>query len=114
MFLGCCLGDHVKTAIGTTLITGMVAGTGCNLFGTGFHPVFVPAFTWGQPGNYKEYLFERVVETARIVMGRRAIEMTAEYEDLLQIHFAATAAERDTFLSRLQHSRTASRRRGEC
>jgi len=114
MFLGCCLGDHVKTAIGTTLITGMVAGTGCNLFGPGFHPVSVPAFIWGQPGNYKEYRLERVIETARIVMGRRDVEMTAEYEVLLNTRFAATAAERDTFLSRLQHSRTAARRRGEC
>ncbi len=113
MFLGCCLGDHTKTAIGTTLITGMVAGVGCNLFGAGFHPAWVPDFIWGQPGNYKEYRLDRMVETARTVMGRRDTELTPEYEALLRGWFTASAPWRDDFLSRLQHSRTAARRRGE-
>ncbi len=113
MFLGCCLGDHTKTAIGTTLITGMVAGVGCNLFGAGFHPVRVPDFIWGQPGAYKEYLFDRVVETARTVMARRQVDLPAEYEALMRACFEASAPEREVFLNRLQHSRTAARRRDE-
>jgi UDP-N-acetylglucosamine diphosphorylase/glucosamine-1-phosphate N-acetyltransferase len=100
MFLGCCLGDHTKTAIATTLNTGTVTGIACNLFGAGFHPVYVPDFIWGQPGNYKEYLVEPAVATARTVLGRRHVEMTSAYERLLRDAFTSSREVRAEFLGR--------------
>ena len=102
-FLGCCLGEHVKTSIGTILNTGTVAGVGCNLFGAGFHPVSVPDFVWGKPGRYREYIIEKVVETAATVMARREISMSREYEDLLREWFTTTSQVREEFLSRRMH-----------
>jgi UDP-N-acetylglucosamine diphosphorylase/glucosamine-1-phosphate N-acetyltransferase len=100
MFLGCCLGDHTKTAIATTLNTGTVTGIACNLFGAGFHPVYVPDFIWGTPGSYKEYLVEPAVATARTVLGRRRVEMTPAYERLLREAFTASSGARAEFLGR--------------
>jgi UDP-N-acetylglucosamine diphosphorylase / glucose-1-phosphate thymidylyltransferase / UDP-N-acetylgalactosamine diphosphorylase / glucosamine-1-phosphate N-acetyltransferase / galactosamine-1-phosphate N-acetyltransferase len=102
-FLGCCLGDHVKTGINSMLNTGTVVGVAGNLFGTGFHPQSIPDFIWGQPGNYKEYLLDRVVATARTVMGRRHVEMSPAYEALLRGWFEETRPRRERFLSRRTH-----------
>ncbi len=103
MFLGCCLGDHTKTSIGTILNTGTVTGVSCNLFGAGFHPVAIPDFVWGQPGGYKDYRVENAVATARTVMGRRHVEMSPAYENLLRSWFEATDKTRQDFLGRRMH-----------
>jgi hypothetical protein len=103
MFLGCCLGDHTKTAIGTKLNTGTVAGVACNLFGASFHPAHIADFVWGQPGNYKAHRLENAIATARTVMGRRHVEMTSEYEQLIRLWFDQSKDQRDLFLSRRMH-----------
>jgi UDP-N-acetylglucosamine diphosphorylase/glucosamine-1-phosphate N-acetyltransferase len=105
-FLGCCLGEHTKTSIGTMLNTGSVVGVGCNLFGSGFHPARVADFIWGQPGNYKEHRLESMIETARIVMDRRGVLWTAEYEQLVRDWHQSTAPRRAEFLSRRMHKRS--------
>ena len=45
--LGCLIGDHVKTAIGTMLNTGTVVEAGANLFGDSRPPKWIRAFAWG-------------------------------------------------------------------
>ncbi|NJD19551.1 MAG: hypothetical protein FIA95_09770, partial [Gemmatimonadetes bacterium] len=45
--VGCLLGDHVKTGIGTLLNTGTVIGAGSNVFGGVMPPRVVPPFAWG-------------------------------------------------------------------
>ncbi|HSH44584.1 MAG TPA: putative sugar nucleotidyl transferase [Longimicrobiales bacterium] len=70
--VGCFLGDHVKTAIGTMLNTGTVIEAGSNIFG-GMPPKYVPPFSWGDPET--AYGFEQFLETARTVMDRRDVAL---------------------------------------
>ena len=56
MKVGCFLGDHVKTGIGTFLNTGTVIGTGSNVFGGAMPPTYVPPFSWGSGHRLDEYL----------------------------------------------------------
>jgi len=82
--LGCLLGDHVKTGIGTLLSTGTVIGAGSNVFGTGMPPTHVPPFSWGSGKDLSVYELDRFLATASTVLGRRSLELTAGMEQLLR------------------------------
>lgn len=97
-FYGCILGDHTKTAIGTKINTGSSYGIGCNIFGAGFPPKFIPSFSWGESEKLVEYHLESMLETAAIVMGRRDIPMTRAYKSLLKQIFTLTDKERENYL----------------
>ncbi|MFT4152412.1 putative sugar nucleotidyl transferase [Parafilimonas sp.] len=58
---GVIMGDYSRTAIHTSLNTGTIIGTCCNVFGEGLMPRIVEDFTWGahQSSNYK---FEKAME----------------------------------------------------
>lgn len=71
--LGCLLGDHVKTAIGTLLDTGAHVGAGASLFGSEMPPKYVPPFSWGGGPDAPTCRLEAFVATARTVFGRRGI-----------------------------------------
>lgn len=79
--IGCFLGDHVKTAIGSMLNTGTVVGTGSNVFG-GMPPKHVPPFRWGV--QLDEYAFDKFIATAETAMGRRAVQLSGTQRELLQ------------------------------
>ena len=79
MKIGCLLGDHVKTAIGTMLNTGTIIGPGSNIFG-GMPAKYVPPFTWGTG----EYEFEKFIATAEVVLARRKHQLTEKQKRLLQ------------------------------
>ncbi len=89
--VGCFLGDHVRTGIGTMLQTGTVVGAGSNLFGDGMPPRDVPPFSWGTGSDLSEYRLDRFLETAATVMARRGITMTDGVQRLYRRAFAATA-----------------------
>jgi len=72
--LGCLIGDHVKTAIGTMLNTGSVVEAGANLFGDSRPPKWVRSFAWGHSPGAPVYDRAAFVETALTVMRRRRIE----------------------------------------
>lgn len=72
--LGCFLGDHAKTAIGTLLGTGTVVGAGANVFGEGTPPRWIPPFAWGLGDDPIRYRREEFLETALHVMRRRDVE----------------------------------------
>jgi UDP-N-acetylglucosamine diphosphorylase/glucosamine-1-phosphate N-acetyltransferase len=72
--LGCLLGDHVKTAIGTRINTGTVVGAGANLFGDGLSPSWIPAFAWGSDADAVTYQLDRFLAVARRVFERRGVE----------------------------------------
>ena len=74
-FCGLVMGDHSKCGINTMFNTGTVIGINCNIYGAGFPRNFVPSFSWGGSGGYKEYTFDKAMETAKIVMARRGIEL---------------------------------------
>lgn len=89
-FIGCFMGDHSKTAIDTTLNTGTLVGTFCNLFGAGFPPRVLPSFTWGAPGRYGEYRLDKALHVAERVMARRDTPFTEADRALLTHIFEMT------------------------
>lgn len=83
MKVGCFIGDHVKTAIGTLLNTGTVIGPGSNIFGTGMPAKYVAPFSWGGDGS-AVHAFDRFLDTAAIAMGRRGVPLTPGVRHVLE------------------------------
>lgn len=83
MKVGCLLGDHVKTAIGTMLGTGTVVEAGSNVFG-GSPPTAVPAFAWGADGHAASYRIDKFLETAERAMARRDQILTPGVRRILE------------------------------
>ena len=73
--VGCFLGDHVKTGIGTVINTGTTVGAGSNLFGGRMPPPFVPPFSWGTGSDLTEYRIEPFLDVATRSMARRGVEL---------------------------------------
>ncbi|NQU18085.1 MAG: hypothetical protein HQ564_08490 [Candidatus Saganbacteria bacterium] len=80
-FVGCFVGDHAKTAIGTLIYTGCVIGVSANIFGVHHVKGVVPSFVWGEKGRMR---LDRVLETAKAVMARRDVEFSVEYAKLME------------------------------
>lgn len=57
---GVLMGDFSRTAINTSINTGTVIGIGCNVFGTGLTPKYIPNFSWGSEG-VKRYEFKKAL-----------------------------------------------------
>ncbi|MEA3409788.1 MAG: putative sugar nucleotidyl transferase [Candidatus Eisenbacteria bacterium] len=74
--VGAIIGDHSKTAIGTTLNTGTVVGIFCSVFASGFPPKSIPSFSWGTPHGFVRYDLKEALDTASRVMARRGEVMT--------------------------------------
>lgn len=85
--LGAMIGDHAKLGIGTLIPTGTVIGSFVNFFGGGMTPRFIPSFKWLGPGIDETYDLEKAIETARLVMKRRQIEMTSSYENRIRAFY---------------------------
>ncbi|NNK47373.1 MAG: hypothetical protein HKP01_00715 [Gemmatimonadetes bacterium] len=81
--LGCLLGDHVKTAIGTRLNAGTIVGAGTNLFGDSLPPSWVSPFSWGSEPAGRSHERGRFLETARRVMERREVAFDETTSDWL-------------------------------
>lgn len=91
-FLGLFMGDHAKSGINTMFNTGTVVGVFCNVYGSGFQPRYLPAFTWGSPGHFVEYRLDKAFAVAEAVLARRAQTLTdAERAVLKAISEARTA-----------------------
>ena len=96
-FVGPLIGDHAKTGIDTMLTTGAVVGVCSNVFGGGFVPRHVPAFSWGGSDGLSEYRLKEALETARTVFARRDAIWTADWERALAAHFSATVEARERY-----------------
>jgi len=88
-FLGCFIGDHTKTAIGTMIYTGCMIGVAANLFGQSHYKKEVPSFAWGMEGRAR---LEDTIETARAALKRRDLEITPADINLLKKIFELTRA----------------------
>ncbi|MCA9288993.1 MAG: hypothetical protein KDA05_10440, partial [Phycisphaerales bacterium] len=92
-FLGAIVGDHVKTAIGTRIMTGAVLHTGCMFAQTAAVAGTVGPFTWATDRGMQPFRFDKFMEIARTVMARRHIEPTDAYASLLaELHTEAVGA----------------------
>jgi UDP-N-acetylglucosamine diphosphorylase/glucosamine-1-phosphate N-acetyltransferase len=93
--VGCFVGDHTKTAIGSCFNTGTSVGVMCQVLPGGeLLPKHIPSFSRVWHGEIAEgFPIERNLETARAAMERRGIELTAAQERLLRrLHADATKA----------------------
>lgn len=78
-FLGAIIGDHVKTAISTRLMTGCVLHTGGMFATTAAVQGCTPRFCWCTDEGEREYRVEKFVEVMRAAMARRQIEPNEPY-----------------------------------
>ena len=90
--VGCFLGDHVKTGIGTFLNTGTVIGAGSNLFGGVMPPKYVPPFSWGRGAELGTYDWDRFQQVAHTVMARRGQELPEGTARVLRELWTRTAS----------------------
>lgn len=81
-FMGLMMGDHSKCGINTMFNTASVVGVMSNIFGAGFPPKYVPNFQWGTSGE--NFNFEKAIESAENMMGRRDIQLTKEDRSILK------------------------------
>ena len=94
-FVGLMMGDHSKSAIGTTFNTGTIVGVCCNIFGIGFPPKYIPSFSWcGAQEPFTAYDVEKAINLARLVMARRNIELIDVEADLFREVYNSTIEER--------------------
>lgn len=89
-FCGLIMGDHSKCGINTMFNTGTVVGVSSNLFGSGFPRNYVPSFAWGGSSGYSTYQLKKALETAKLVMSRRGIELDTIEEGILTNVFTTT------------------------
>ena len=98
-FLGSLVGDHTKIGILQGLTTGAHIGAGCNIFGGGISPKWVPSFSWGGCNGWSEHRLEDCLKTVKATLGRRNAVLRPASEAVLRAVFADTAAQRAQFLS---------------
>lgn len=82
--LGCFVGDHTKTGIGTLIPTGAIIGCFVNFFGGGMMPRNAPCFGWLSSREHTTYDLEKAIETARRVMARRGVAMSPQQESVIR------------------------------
>lgn len=92
--VGCFLGDHVKTGIGTVLNTGTVVGAGSNVFGGVMPPKVVPPFSWASGADLRDYRFDAFVQGAEAAMARRDQTLTPGVRRILAQAWQATRTRR--------------------
>lgn len=82
-FCGTIMGDHTKLGINTMLNTATVLGVGVNIHGAGFPRPFLASFMEWSAADYREVQMAKFFQTAKVVMGRRGIELTQTDIDIL-------------------------------
>ena len=108
--VGCFIGDHTKTGLGSLFNTGSSIGVMCMILPGGeLLPKHVPSFTAVWHGALADRMpLERSLAAARIAMLRRDVELTDVQERLLRRIHAATQAERDEAILLFQEKRSRS------
>ena len=84
MFLGSLIGDHVKTAIGTRLMTGTVLGTGSMIATTSPPPTTVERFAWHTDDGQRRYKIDKFIDMAHRHVQARSLELDQAQEALLR------------------------------
>jgi len=84
-FFGSLIGDHVKLAIGTRLMTGSYIGCATQIARSSITPQFVPSFTWMSDKGTTPYRMDKVEQVARAVYARRNRPWTDEDTAFLSV-----------------------------
>ena len=74
IFMGCVLGDHVKIAIGTRIMTGTVLSTGTMYAGSTPPKSLVERFSWCTDAGERLYQWRKFESVLRTVFARRSLE----------------------------------------
>lgn len=100
--VGCFIGDHTKTAIGSLFNTGSSIGVMCVVLPGGeLLPKHIPSFARIWHGKLQEgWDLTRDLDTARVAMSRRGVELTTAEERMIRHLQRVTWAERDAALNR--------------
>jgi len=81
-FLGAVVGDHTKIGINQIIPTGATIGFAATVFTSSVLPNCVPSFAWLTDAGMARGDPRRLIETARVVMARRNVELCPEAEKL--------------------------------
>jgi UDP-N-acetylglucosamine diphosphorylase/glucosamine-1-phosphate N-acetyltransferase len=102
--VGCFLGDHTKTGLGTLLNTGTNVGAFGNLLPAGrFAPKYVPSFTTWWNGSLREaFTLDQLLATAQIAMKRRGVTLMDAHKALYARLHEETQEERRRVLRESQ------------
>jgi UDP-N-acetylglucosamine diphosphorylase/glucosamine-1-phosphate N-acetyltransferase len=94
--VGCFVGDHTKTGLGTLINTGSTIGAFCNLLPAGrYAPKYLPSFTTWWNGALREaFTPEQLLATAETAMKRRGAVLTQAHRTRYLAMHAETAYER--------------------
>jgi UDP-N-acetylglucosamine diphosphorylase/glucosamine-1-phosphate N-acetyltransferase len=95
--VGCFVGDHTRTGLGSMLNTGTAIGVMCNVLPAGpLLPKHVPSFTAVLYGRVAPgFTLEQMFATAKIVMGRRDRVFTEAEQQLYMDLYEQTRLERE-------------------
>jgi hypothetical protein len=80
---GLLMGDYSCSAIQTAFNTGTITGIGCNIFGTGLTPRYIPDFSWGFDTN-KTYELTKALETINNWKGLKNQQLTEAEKNILK------------------------------
>jgi UDP-N-acetylglucosamine diphosphorylase / glucose-1-phosphate thymidylyltransferase / UDP-N-acetylgalactosamine diphosphorylase / glucosamine-1-phosphate N-acetyltransferase / galactosamine-1-phosphate N-acetyltransferase len=105
--VGCFLGDHTRTGLGSMLNTGTAIGVMCNVLPAGpLLPKHVPSFSSVLYGKVAPgFPLEQMFATARIVMGRRGRDFSPVEEQFYQTLYEQTRLERERAFQRAHERR---------
>jgi UDP-N-acetylglucosamine diphosphorylase/glucosamine-1-phosphate N-acetyltransferase len=100
--VGCFIGDHTRTGMGSMLNTGTSIGVMCNVLPAGILlPKHVPSFTAVLYGRVAPgFSLDKIFETARTVMGRRGRVFDEAEEQLFLALYDQTRLERERAFQR--------------
>jgi UDP-N-acetylglucosamine diphosphorylase/glucosamine-1-phosphate N-acetyltransferase len=105
--VGCFIGDHTKTGLGTLLNTGTHVGVFCNLLPAGhLLPKYLPSFcSWWNGALVENSGLPRLLETAAEVMQRRGATLTEVHAAVLRHLFDQSAPARYAALRQTEQPR---------
>jgi UDP-N-acetylglucosamine diphosphorylase/glucosamine-1-phosphate N-acetyltransferase len=105
--VGCFIGDHTRTGLGSMLNTGTAIGVMCNVLPAGpLLPKHVPSFAAVLYGRVAPgFPLEQMFATARTVMGRRGKVFTPVEEGLYRDLYEQTRLERERAFQRAHDRR---------
>ena len=95
--VGCVIGDHCRTSIGTLINTGSVVGTGSMIVQSGrMTPPNVPSFSIYIKNELREIKdFGGFIATTSTAMSRRGVKFSPHREALLRYLHQKTASHRE-------------------